>query len=70
MKNPLRQLYVEICKTFFRCPYSRKCKHYNRETCYQAWIMGGCGKYKKYEQEEGARATQLMEEQKRKQHKS
>jgi hypothetical protein len=62
MKNPLRELYKEICRVIFRCPYWRKCPHYDRDECCEAWMMRGCGQYRKYEHEEAETVTKLHEE--------
>jgi hypothetical protein len=61
MKNPLRQLFHEICIVIFRCPYWQKCPYYDREECASAWIMRNCGKYKKYELEDGEKAAKQHE---------
>lgn len=61
MKNPLRSLIDEINKVIYRCPYWRKCPYFDRDVCHEAWIMNGCGKYRKYENEDGERVTELMQ---------
>jgi hypothetical protein len=62
MKNPLKTLINEIFKIIFRCPYWRKCPYYDRDKCHEAWIMNGCGKYRKFEDEAAQRVTRLYEE--------
>ena len=62
MKNPLRSLYDEINKVFYRCPYWRRCPYYDRDKCAETWVMRECGKYRKYEKENAERVTKLMEE--------
>ena len=66
MKNPLTNVCSEINKVIFRCPFWRRCPHFNRDACHEAWIMRDCGQYRKYETQEGQRATKLMQEEKQK----
>ena len=61
MKNPLRSLYEEICKVIFRCPYWRRCPHFNRDKCHEAWINGECGAYRKFENEDGEKTAKFAE---------
>jgi hypothetical protein len=52
MKNPIQQFCREVSIVIWRCTYWRKCPYYVREVCCDAWVMNGCGKYKKYQMEE------------------
>lgn len=51
MKNPLKQLYARIIELVFHCYYWEVCPYYNKEKCCDAWVMGQCGRYRKYEKE-------------------
>jgi hypothetical protein len=52
MKNPLKRLYTRVHQIIYRCPYCRKCPYYIQEKCCDAWEMGNCGTYNKYEKQQ------------------
>ena len=62
MKNPLGQLYNEILKVFWRCPYWRRCPNFDRDKCYDVEVKRACGKYRKYEDQDAEHITKLHEE--------
>jgi hypothetical protein len=61
MKNPLRQLHNGIRKIIWRCPYWRVCPNFDRDKCYDSWVMNGCGKYRKFAQQEVENTTNRYE---------
>lgn len=52
MKNPLGSVFLGIYEIVFHCPYWEKCDCYDPKVCCDAWVMGACGKYRKYLKEE------------------